>query len=135
MTSCIGNFAPVVAWTEERFGMTHSRAAFVAGFAMWVLGIGSALSFNVLKDFHPLDFIPIFEGKTIYLTLDFIMANTLLPLGAFLTSIFLGWFATRDDIREEMGLSDGIAFKTWLVLIRFVIPVALAIVFISGIMG
>jgi NSS family neurotransmitter:Na+ symporter len=135
VTSCIGNFAPVVAWTEEKFDMSHSRAAFVSGFAMWLLGIGSALSFNVLKDFHPLDFIPTFKGMTIYSVIDFIMANMLLPIGAFLTAIFIGWFATRDKIREETGLPDGLAFKTWLILIRFVIPVALAVVFLSGILG
>ena len=135
ITSCIGNFAPVVAWTEEKFGISHAKASFVAGFAMWVLGFGSALSFNVLKDFHPLEFIPVFEGMRIYDALDFIMAKTLLPVGAFLTAIFIGWFATREKVREEMGLPDGPAFKIWLVLIRFVIPVALAGVFLSGILG
>ena len=135
VTSCIGNFAPVVAWTEEKFGMTHSRAAFTAGFAMWLLGFGSALSFNVLSGFHPLAFIPGFEERTIFDSLDWIMANALLPLGALLTAVFVGWFATRDKIREEMGLPDGLAFKTWLILIRFFIPVALAVVFVSGIMG
>lgn len=135
ITSCIGNFAPVVAWTEEKFGMTHSRAAFTAGSAMWVLGVGSALSFNVLSDFHPLGFLPRFDGMTIFATIDFIMANMLLPIGALLTAIFIGWIATRDSIRQEMGLSDGPAFKLWLFLMRFCIPVALTVVFLSGLLG
>ncbi|MFT7319345.1 sodium-dependent transporter [Congregibacter sp.] len=135
VTSCIGNFAPVVAWTEEKFRLSHSRAAFTAGFAMWVLGIASALSFNVLSDFHPLDFISGFEEKTIFASIDYIMANALLPIGALLTAIFIGWIANRDSIREEIGLPDGLAFKTWLVLIRFVIPTALVVVFLSGILG
>lgn len=134
ITSCIGNFAPVVAWTEEKFGMSHARAAITAGFAMWFLGLGSALSFNMLSDFHPLEFIGTFEGKTIYDTFDFVMANTLLPVGAFLTAIFIGWFASRDSIREEIGLPEGLAFTTWRVLIRFVVPVALAVIFLSGIL-
>ena len=135
VTSCIGNFAPVVAWTEEKFGMTHSRASFTAGAAMWLLGIGSALSFNVLADFHPLAFIKGFEERTIFDSLDWIMANALLPLGALLTAIFVGWIASRDKIREEMGLDEGLGFTIWLVLIRFVIPVALAVVFVRGVMA
>lgn len=135
ITSCIGNFAPVVAWTEEKFGMTRSQASLVSGFLMWLLGIGSVLSFNLLKDFHPLAFIPLFEGKTIFSTIDFIMANALLPIGALLTAIFVGWIATRESIREEIGLSDGLGFQGWLFLIRFVIPIALAAVFLSGILG
>ncbi|MFK7829558.1 MAG: sodium-dependent transporter [Congregibacter sp.] len=135
VTSCIGNFAPVVAWTEEKFRMSHARAALMAGFTMWLLGLGSVLSFNVLSDFHPLDFIRAFEGKTLFASIDYIMANVLLPIGALLTAIFIGWFANRDSIREEMGLSDSLAFKTWLLLIRFVIPAALIVVFLSGILG
>jgi NSS family neurotransmitter:Na+ symporter len=115
--------------------MSHARAAFTAGFAMWALGIASALSFNVLSDFHPLDFIGRFEGKTIFASIDYIMANALLPIGALLTAIFIGWVANRDSIREEIGIPDGLAFKTWLVLIRFVIPIALVVVFLSGILS
>jgi NSS family neurotransmitter:Na+ symporter len=133
ITSCIGNFAPVVAWTEETFGMSHARAAITSGFAMWLLGIGSVLSFNVLSDFYPLGFLPLFEGKTIFSTIDFIMANAFLPIGALLTAVFIGWVASRDGIREEMGLSDGFGYRLWLLLIRFVIPIALSVVFISGI--
>jgi len=43
--------------------------------------------------------------------------------------------AKRESVREEIGLPDGLAFKAWLGLVRFVIPIALAIVFFSGILG
>ena len=135
ITSCIGNFAPVVAWTEEKFGIDHRQAAVRAGAVMWLLGLGSVLSFNVLRDFHPLGVISTFENMTIYDSLDFIMSNTLLPLGAILTAFFVGWFASRDAIREEIGLADGLAFKTWRLLIRFVVPLAVAAIFIGGIVG
>jgi NSS family neurotransmitter:Na+ symporter len=135
ITSCIGNFAPVVAWTEETFGMSHPRAAFSAGFAMWALGLGSVLSFNVLADYYPLGFLSLFEGKTIFATIDFIMANALLPIGAVLTAIFIGWVADRDSIRAEIGLADGLAWRGWLLLIRFVIPIALVVVLIRGFTG
>ena len=135
ITSCIGNFAPVVAWTEEKFGMTHARAAQSAGAVMWLIGLGSVFSFNLLRDFHPLAFIAGFESMTIYDDLDYVMSNVLLPVGAFLTAIFIGWFASRESIREEMGLPDGPAFKTWRFLIRFVVPFAVAVIFIGGIVG
>ena len=135
ITSCIGNFAPVVAWTEEKFGMSHAKAALSAGFVMWLLGLGSVLSFNVLAGYHPLGFIGTFEGMTLYSSLDFIMSNVLLPAGAFLTAVFIGWFASNDRIREEVGLPDGLAYQTWRVLIRFVVPVAVAIIFVGGLTG
>jgi NSS family neurotransmitter:Na+ symporter len=135
ITSCIGNFAPVVAWTEERFSLSHARAARVAGFVMWLLGLGSVFSFNLLSEFHPLSFIDRFDDMTIYDSLDYVMANVLLPVGAFLTALFIGWFASNNAIREEMGLPDGPAYKVWRFLIRFVVPIALAIIFAVSING
>lgn len=135
ITSCIGNFAPVVAWTEEKFGFSHAKAAISAGALMWFLGLGSVLSFNVLADFHPLGFIGRFADMTIYDSLDYIMSNVLLPLGALLTAIFIGWFATKEAIRDEIGIGDSAGYKVWLALIRFVVPVAVAIIFIVSITG
>lgn len=135
ITSCIGNFAPVVAWTEEKFSISHAKAARLAGFVMWLLGLGTVFSFNVLSDFYPLSFIDRLDGKTIYDTLDYVMANVLLPVGAFLTAVFIGWFATKDAIREEMGLPEGMAFTIWRLLIRFVVPAAVAVIFAVSMAG
>ncbi len=135
ITSCIGNFAPVAAWTEERLGVSHAKASLIAGFALWLLGLGSVLSFNVLADFHPLGFIAGFEERTIYDSLDFIMSNVLLPIGAFLTAIFIGWIVAPDRTQDEMGLEAGLGFRLWQFLIRYVVPLALATIFIMGIGG
>ena len=135
ITSCIGNFAPVVAWTEEQFSISHAKAAMAAGFVLWLLGLGTVFSFNVLSDFHPLSFLDRFGGMTIYDSLDYVMSNVLLPVGAFLTSIFIGWFASNDAIREEMGLPDGLAYRSWRILIRFIVPAAVAIIFAVSIRG
>lgn len=135
MTSCIGNFAPVVAWTEDRFNLSHTAASAAAGVAMWVLGLGTVFSFNLLAEFHPLAFIGLFADKTIYESLDFIMSNMLLPAGAFLMSVFIGWIADRKGVREELGLADGPAYRSWLFLVRYVVPVAVAAIFIGGVQG
>lgn len=134
ITSCIGNFAPVVAWTEEKLGVPHRKAALIAGIVMWLLGLAAVLSLNILSGYHPLGAIGLFEGKTIFDTLDTISANVLLPIGAFLTSVFVGWVLPKDLIREEMGLSaDSMGYKIWLVLMRFVVPIAIAIVFFMSV--
>lgn len=135
ITSCIGNFAPVVAWTEEKLKVSHAKASLVAGFAMWLIGLGSVFSFNLLADVHPLAFIPGFEERTIYDSLDYIMSNILLPVGAFLTAVFIGWVVSSKLTRAEMDLPDGPGFKLWLFLIRFVVPVALAVIFIASVSG
>lgn len=135
ITSCIGNFEPVVAWTAERFNTTRNKAAAMAGFLMWFLGLGSVLSFNHWKDFHPLDFIPLLENKTLYDNFDYIMANFMLPIGAFLTALFVGWRVSHDAIRDELGMGDSLGFKLYRTLVRFVVPVVIAVIFATTFTG
>jgi NSS family neurotransmitter:Na+ symporter len=131
-TSCIGNFEPIIAWTSEKFSLTRRKATFTSGLMMWLLGITSVLSLNLLKDFHLLGGIPLFEGQTIFENFDFISASILLPLGGLLTAIFVGWRVPAKEMQAELALKAA-AFKVWQVLIRYLVPVAIVIVFISGI--
>ncbi len=135
VTSCIGNFAPVVAWAEEKFAISHANAAVMAGTVMWLLGLGSVFSFNLLSNFHPLQFISTFAGMTIHDLLDYIMSSILLPLGALLTAVFVGWIVPPDIIREGLGLKEGKGFRTWCWLIRYMAPAAVTAIFIGGLLA
>jgi NSS family neurotransmitter:Na+ symporter len=96
-----------------------------------LVGSGSVLSFNVLSDFHPLGFIAVFDDMTIYDATDYIASNVLLPLGGMLTAIFAGWFMTRDAARSELGIRHDSAFALWRFLIRYVAPVAIALMLVA----
>ncbi len=135
ITSCIGVFAPILSWTAERFGWSRGRAAVAAGFVLWLLGLGSVLSFNVLGGFRPLAFLPGFEDRTLFDSTDFIMANVLLPVGAFLTAIFIGWRVSGELVRTELGLAAGPAFALWRLLMRYIVPLAVAVIFVMSIRG
>jgi len=131
-TSCIGNFEPIIAWTAEKFSITRKKATLVSGTIMWLLGISSVLSLNLLQDFHPLAYITLFEGKTIFESFDYISASILLPIGGLLTAIFVGWRIPAKEMQAELGLKKA-TFRLWQLLIKLIVPVAIAIVFISGI--
>lgn len=132
LTSCIGNFEPIVAWTAEKFTLERKKATYLAGGFMWLLGLLSVLSLNILSDFHPLNFIKLLEGKTIFQSLDYVSASILLPIGGLLTAIFVGWRVPAKAMKDELGLSTR-QFRLWQLLIRFVAPIAILIVFISGV--
>ncbi len=133
ITSCIGVFAPILSWTEQKFGISRARAATLGGLALWLLGLASVLSFNHLADFRPLAFVPGFEERTVYDSTEYIMANILLPVGALLTALFVGWRVSGEILREELGLSAGFGFRLWQVLMRFVVPLAVAVIFVRGV--
>ncbi len=131
-TSCIGNFEPIIAWTAEKLAISRKKATIISGIVMWLLGVLSVLSLNVLKDFHPLAFIPLLEGKSIFESFDYLSASILLPLGGLLTAFFVGWMMPANEMQAELGLTKP-AFRLWQLLIRYLVPVAIAMVFVSGV--
>jgi len=55
----------------------------------------------------------------------------MLPLGALLTSLFVGWKADRTLVRSVTGLSP-LAFGLWRFLIAWLCPIAVAVILITG---
>lgn len=129
ITSSISIIEIVVSYCEEK-GIRRPVAAVGAGLVIWVLGLLSVLSFNVMADWHPLGFIPMFENKNWLDTVDFITSNFMLTTGGLLIGLFGGWIVSSDTIREEFGWEDGLVFTVWRFLMRFIIPAAIAAIII-----
>lgn len=132
LTSIIATLEPLVAWGEEHRGFKRSTTAIVAGIIAWVLGTGTVFSFNIWKGFYPLGWVPGLEGKTIFGLMDFLTITIALPISGFLIAIFAGWRMRQSSSREELGLAEGLLYKTWLFLVRIVAPLALIAVFFGG---
>jgi neurotransmitter:Na+ symporter, NSS family len=54
-------------------------------------------------------------------------------LGGLLTAVFFGWLAPRQLKLDEIGISDGLLFTLWHLMIRFVVPPVLLIALVMGI--
>ena len=124
-TSAIGLMEPAVAWYVENFHRTRAEAAIVIGVLIWVLGIGSVLSFNVLSDFT-------FYRGTIFDNIDYLTSNSMLPLGGVFITVFAGWVMCRNSTAEELG-GTGTAYMLWRILVRFVAPVGIMFVFLKAV--
>lgn len=135
LTSCIGSFEPMLCWARERWRMSRRRAAVITGLLLWAAGLTTVLSLNVLRDFHPLDMIGIFAGKTIFQIQEFVAIHVLLVVGGILMSLLVGWVMSREAFLDETGLSDSLVFRGCLIVLRFVAPVALLFVLVLGFRG
>ena len=133
-TSGISLLEPVVEWVEEKTSLARTGSSILVGVLCWALGIASILSLNVWADVAPLAMFERFEGKTIFDLLDFFTANVLLPLSGLLTAVFVGWFVAKESLKSDLALQGG-AFTLWYNLIRFVTPIAVAIVFVYNLMS
>ena len=132
LTSSVALLEVPTAWLIDRFRIVRPLSAIIVASGAMALGALAALSFNVLSDWHPLDFIPVFEGQGFFDVLDGLTAKFFMPIGAILTAIFVGWVADRKLIDMENGLG-GALHLFWLFLVRFLCPVALLGIMVVGI--
>ncbi|MFT5500834.1 MAG: NSS family neurotransmitter:Na+ symporter, partial [Woeseiaceae bacterium] len=102
------------------------QLAVISGFAIWLLGLGSVLSFSVAAEIHPLGFLGI--EKNFFGLADFTVANVLLPVNALLIALFAGWVLRRATIEDEFA-GDGARWKIyWRFANRYLAPIAIGIV-------
>jgi NSS family neurotransmitter:Na+ symporter len=127
ITSAISLVEPAVAWIVERLKTTRVVAALLVGTLVWLLGLGSAFSTNVLSDCY-------IVGEMTFLdTIDYVTNNIVLPLGGIFIALFAGWVLDSKILDEEMK-RDLFYYPAWRFLTRFMAPVAVAIVFVMTIL-
>lgn len=125
-TSAISLLEPMVAWLVENLSFSRVRAAVLAGVSVWLLGIACLLSLNLWSG------VTVF-GKGFLDLFDFLTANILLPLGGLLIAVFAGWVLSRTASVDELRLGEGRVYSLWRILIRYVAPSAVALVFLNAI--
>tara|TARA_B110000116_G_C16410041_1_gene391351 strand:- start:14 stop:607 length:594 start_codon:yes stop_codon:yes gene_type:complete len=131
LTSAISLLEVPVSWLEERKGWTRRSATLAIGGAIWLVGLGSALSTNVWADVRLLGMFDKFKDTGILDLVDDITGQALLPLGGMLIALFAGWWMESSVLTEELGMSEA-TFKAWRILVRFVCPVGIGWVLASA---
>ncbi|MFA7535473.1 MAG: sodium-dependent transporter [Desulfuromonadales bacterium] len=123
LTSAISLLEAQVAYLIDERGWGRRRGTvFLAGLA-FVVGIPSALSYNTLGDWR------LIGDRTFFDSVDLIASNYLLPVGGLLISIYVGWFWSGSEEKEELlAGGSGWVFPAWHFAIRYISPTAVAIV-------
>lgn len=124
ITSAISIGEPAVAWLVEKLEMTRARAAIIVGVLAWLLGLGSAFSFNIMSD------VTLLPGMTFFDTMDYVSNNIILPLGGVLIGLFAGWFLDRAVFDEQLEGTHPVVLSVLKVLMRFFAPVCIFVVFV-----
>ena len=124
---------PAVSWLEERRGLSRSAATIVAGASAWLLGVASALSFNVLSDVRLVEFVPFLADKNVFEVVDFLVSTFLIPLNAVLIALFAGWIMSRSALLEELDVRESAIFRYLHFALRYIAPVVIALIFYSSV--
>jgi NSS family neurotransmitter:Na+ symporter len=133
-TSSLAMLEPFVSYMEEHRGFRRVPVTVCTGIGVWLVGTTAVLSFNVLRDFTPLSFIPLYEGRNLFAVIDFTVSGVLLPLNALLIALFAGWVFRR-TLREEIGLRPEWNYRLWSLMVRWLAPIAVGAVMVFSFLG
>ena len=128
LTSAISLLEVVVAHFIDDRKWARRTATVIMGTVIWGLGLFSAFSYNLLEN------VTLLEDKEggampILDSVDLIATNYMLPIGGFFIALFAGWFIKR-EVRERQLLDEKSSrafYKAWLLVTRYLTPVAVAL--------
>ena len=128
ITSMVGLCESVNAWLEDKFDMPRHKSAVLVVGSIAVFSVLSILSYNTISELT-------FAGRNFNDNMDYFSNQILLPLGGLFIAIFAGWVMRSEYTRDELTTLSAGAYKLWHFLIRFVVPVAVAVIFVNGVTG
>ena len=133
LTSSISLLEVVVSYFVDELKWKRHKAAIVLGIIIFLIGVPSALSFNLLSDFRIL-------GYDIFDAVDRLASNILLPLGGLLISVFVAWVWGFDRVIPNLKKGAEKLFDKypwtlvfWKIFIMFISPVLIFLVFLNSI--
>lgn len=129
LTSSFSMLEIITAAFTENKQRSRKKVALIAGLLVFLAGIPSALSTNLLTDFT------IF-GLTVFDASDFLVSNIMLPGGCLFISLFIGFKLDKSLLKQEFSygnqLPNGL-FHVWFQLMRWLVPATIIIVFLRSV--
>jgi NSS family neurotransmitter:Na+ symporter len=126
LTSLISLHEVSTAFFSEELHITRKQGAWMVTLLCIIIGIFCSLSLGKY------DNLQLF-GKSLFDAFDFATGQILLPVGGFLTSLFVGWFIPHKVVRDEYtnwGTMRGKFFHLYLFCVKYVCPVCILLIFL-----
>lgn len=128
LTSSISLMETVVSIVRDKFGLKRNTTCLIVLAFCLVLGIPSSLGFGVLDGVKLL-------GMSILDMFDFISNSVLMPIVAFATCIFVGYFIKPQSVIDEVELTGRFrSKKLFSVIIKYVAPIFIVLILISSVL-
>ena len=124
-------FETVVSVLQEYTRLPRRWVTYGGAALIWLTGILTVLSFNRWSAVYPLRFLGVASSKTPFELLDYLTSNIMMPAGGLMVALIAGWALSREAACKELGMGDGLAFTLWRGLVRYVVPLAIVIIFLS----
>ncbi|MEC9406286.1 MAG: sodium-dependent transporter [Pseudomonadota bacterium] len=126
LTSAIGLLEPIVLRLMERYGLSRVYAATASGMLIWLFGLLTILSFNVLAEIAP-------GSRTLAEWLLDLTGRLLVPLTTLGLCIYVGRLLPRSLVAELWGTEpSNRVFQAWYWMMRYPARIGIIIVLIDA---
>ena len=131
LTSAMSLHESVTAYVIESMGIPRKKASAMVSVSCMALGVLCSLSFGVLSDFT-------ICGLTIFGLFDFCASKIIMPAGGLIICLFVGWYLDRKLVHSELTNEGTVPFRLfrfYIFLVRYVVPIAIGLIFINELLG
>lgn len=127
LTSGMGYLEAVAVCISEIFNIDRKKSTLVALGTILLMSILPILSYGPLKDV-------LIGGRNFFDLADFLSGNVLMPVGALIISLYTAFVWKFKNYKEEANLGCGKfrIYNWWKPVVVFVIPVAVAVIMVTG---
>ena len=125
LTSLISLHEVGTAFFCEELHISRRKGAAIVTASTMFVGIFCSLSLSGYRGLQ-------IDGKPLFDVFDFVTGQIFLPVGGFLTCLFIGWFVPKKMVQDEFtnwGTVCNRLFPVFLFLVRFVCPLAILSIF------
>lgn len=129
-TAMISMVEVPVAFMSEVWNVKRKYSVMILAGIIFIVGILTVHPTSIFGNV-------IMFGKNFFNLFDFVSSNILLPMGGLLIAIFVGYFAGKENISEELSnrhtLNNSKTIDIYYFVLRYVSPLLLLIVFLNSI--
>ena len=128
LTSTISLHEVITVYLHEECHLSRRAAAWATTLSTIILGAAASLSMGVWSGWS-------ICGRNLFDSLDFVTANIMLPVGALLTCLFVGWRLDREVLHAQMTNNGALPFRIYrvfILLLRYFCPAVLLLVFLDN---
>ncbi len=126
LTSTISMHEIGTAFFTEEMTLPRRKSVWIVTVVAGIISVLCALSVGAYDGLRVL-------GLTLMDFCDNLTANFLLPTGAMLTCLFVGWYLPKQLVRDEFtngGMIKGYLFGIYLFAVRIVCPICITLIFL-----
>jgi len=114
----------VVSMLVQQLRLRRLTAVLVAGSGAWLLGLLAVESLGTTPPGH----------LSLFVWLDRLAADVLLPISALLVTVFVGWRMRKPLLRACLYRESDAFFSLWYLLLRYIAPPVIVLVLLSALL-